>query len=194
ARQFPVLLDMLADASLHLTGILLIGPHLTEANQSELLARARFRSKRELERLVAELAPCCDVPSKIVPLSRVCATGATSALDSLVLPLDEHAASPSTRRRFTWAAYVQSLAGAVRHMESGLGAGQAPPRSAEEEADPPRVQEAPNGSTPEVETGVRTPPIEVQRGPSGSAPAARAQPAASGVAELRYQVQFTADQ
>jgi len=56
------------------------------------------------------------------------------------------------------------------------------------------VQEAPNGSTPEVETGVRTPPIEVQRGPSGSAPAARAQPAASGVAELRYQVQFTADQ
>src|SRR3954469_1347204 len=49
ARQFPVLLQMLAEASLHLTGILLLGPHLTEENQAELLARARFRTKREIE-------------------------------------------------------------------------------------------------------------------------------------------------
>src|SRR4249919_353749 len=50
ARQFPILLEMLAEASLHLTGILLMGPHLTEENHAELLARARFRTKRELER------------------------------------------------------------------------------------------------------------------------------------------------
>src|SRR6185436_11910507 len=58
ARQFPIVLEMLAEGSLHLTGILLIGPHLTEENQAELLARARFRTKREIERLVAEIAPC----------------------------------------------------------------------------------------------------------------------------------------
>ena len=39
-------------ASTHLTGILLVGPHLTRENQDELLARARYRTKRELERLV----------------------------------------------------------------------------------------------------------------------------------------------
>src|SRR5512138_3897396 len=45
ARQFPVLLEMLAEASLHLTGLLLIGPYLTSENQSELLARVRHRTK-----------------------------------------------------------------------------------------------------------------------------------------------------
>ena len=70
ARQFPILLEMLAEASLHLTGILLLGPHLTDENCAQLLARARFRTKREIERLVAELAPCPDVPSRILPLHR----------------------------------------------------------------------------------------------------------------------------
>src|SRR4051794_16841130 len=37
ARQFPILFDMLAEASLHLTGILLIGPDLTEENHAALL-------------------------------------------------------------------------------------------------------------------------------------------------------------
>src|SRR5262245_61911715 len=58
ARQFPVLLEMLQDASIHLTGILLLGPHLTAENQAEILPRARYRTKRELERLIAEASPC----------------------------------------------------------------------------------------------------------------------------------------
>src|SRR6476620_4197760 len=65
ARQFPVLLEMLAEASLHLTGILLIGPHLTNDNQSELLARVRYRTKRETERIVGELAPASDEPARV---------------------------------------------------------------------------------------------------------------------------------
>src|SRR6187401_1936166 len=85
ARQFPSLLEMLAEASLHLTGILLLGPHLTDANCAELLARARFRTKREIERLVAEIAPCPDVPSRIVPLHRA------GAADWMVSPLGDDA-------------------------------------------------------------------------------------------------------
>src|SRR5690348_1131138 len=68
ARQFPVLLEMLAEASLHLTGLLLIGPHLTAENQEELLARVRFRTKREIEQIVGELAPAADLPARIEPL------------------------------------------------------------------------------------------------------------------------------
>ena len=55
ARQFPVLLVMLAESAIHLTGILLLGPHLTAENHGKLLARARHRTKRELERLVATI-------------------------------------------------------------------------------------------------------------------------------------------
>src|SRR6187399_1889365 len=117
-RQFPILLEMLAEASLHLTGILLLGPHLTDENCAELLARARFRTKREIERLVAEIAPCPDVPSRIVPLSRA------GAADWTLSPLDD--GSPGFWGRNTWAAYVRALAGQVRQIEAGLDAGQAP--------------------------------------------------------------------
>ncbi len=65
SRKHPVLLDMLADGRLHLSGIKLLAPHLTEANREMLLNRAAHRSKREIEELVAELFPKPDVPSKI---------------------------------------------------------------------------------------------------------------------------------
>jgi hypothetical protein len=39
--EFPVLFEMLADASIHLTGILLLAPYLTRENHRDVLARAR---------------------------------------------------------------------------------------------------------------------------------------------------------
>ena len=217
ARQFPVLLDMLAEASLHLTGILLIGPHLTEENQSELLARARFRSKREIEQLVAEIAPCRDVPSVIEPLHRA------GAVDWLVSRLDDDAAGPLARPRNSWAAYVRSLAGPVRQLETGLGAGQAPPRPSDEQATEATMWHAASGAANDfetgaataafgtqagdLETGVRTAPFDSglanTPGPRGehartssAAPAGEWEQTAAvpALPELRYRVQFTADQ
>ena len=188
ARQFPRLLEMLAEASLHLTGILLLGPHLTDANCAELLARARFRTKREIERLVAELAPCHDVPSRIVPLHRAGAEG------WMVLSLVD-----VPRPRNTWAAYVQGLAGEVRELQGGLGAGQAPPRAPDEQAAATSGQ-ALSGRAHARETGVCTPAFDERRDErqqvSTPAPASEAQAAApmSPVAEPRYRVQFTVDQ
>ena len=120
ARQFPVLLAMLAEASLHLTGLLLIGPHLTSENQSELLARVRFRTKREIERIVGELAPAPELPARIEVLR-----GEQPAL------IEELSAAPA-RSRNTWAAYVRALAGPVRQRSAGVAAGEAPPRAAPE--------------------------------------------------------------
>ena len=65
SRQHPVLLTMLADGRLHLTGIAKLAPHLTRENRDRLLARATHKSKREIEELVAELAPRPDVPAVI---------------------------------------------------------------------------------------------------------------------------------
>ena len=62
-RKHPLLLSMLADGLIHLSGIERLAPHLTPANRGQLLKRAAHRSKRGIEELVAEVAPRPDVPS-----------------------------------------------------------------------------------------------------------------------------------
>ncbi|HEY8943038.1 MAG TPA: hypothetical protein VIM73_02200, partial [Polyangiaceae bacterium] len=68
ARDFPVVLESLAAGELHLTGLLLLGPHLTEENYREVLKVAKHRSKREITRLVRQLDPLPAVPTRIEPL------------------------------------------------------------------------------------------------------------------------------
>jgi hypothetical protein len=62
ARKHPMLLTMLADGRLHLTAIVRLAPHLTHENRDGLLKRATHRSKRQIEMLIAEIAPRADVP------------------------------------------------------------------------------------------------------------------------------------
>jgi len=70
SKRHPVLLTMLAEGGIHLSGIATLAPHLTAENRDELLARATHRSKREIEELVAELSPRADVPDGIRRLPR----------------------------------------------------------------------------------------------------------------------------
>jgi hypothetical protein len=65
ARKHPMLLGMLADGRLHLSGIERLAPHLTRENRDAVLARAVYKTRREIEELVAELAPRPDAPSVI---------------------------------------------------------------------------------------------------------------------------------
>lgn len=101
-RQFPQLFEMLADASIHLTGILLLAPHLTDENHVDLLARARFRTKREIEKLVAEVAPRADAPARIEPLRVAGSPGSGHAL------------------------MMAALCGPVRNLPAGNGRGESP--------------------------------------------------------------------
>jgi hypothetical protein len=103
ARAYPILLEMLSEGAIHLTGLLLLAPYLTEANHAELLARARFRTKREIEHLVAEIAPRPDVRARIEPLGP-----RPAAVSNL------------------WQAYTASLAGPVRQLAPGVNAREAP--------------------------------------------------------------------
>ena len=64
-RDHPVLLEMLTDGRLHLSGISRLAPVLTADNRDVLLARAVHKSKRQIEEMVAELAPRPDVPSVV---------------------------------------------------------------------------------------------------------------------------------
>jgi len=65
SRKYPMLLAMLSEGRIHLSGIGKLAPHLTDGNCEEVLARAAHKSKREIEELVAELAPKPDVPASV---------------------------------------------------------------------------------------------------------------------------------
>ncbi len=71
ARKFPTLLSRLADGRLHLSAVALLAPHLTEENCDRVLSQAEHRSKRQVEEIVAGLAPKPDAPAVIrrVPVS-----------------------------------------------------------------------------------------------------------------------------
>jgi hypothetical protein len=64
-RRFPLIMQLFAQGSLNLTTIKLLGPHLTAENHVHLLERASGKGKREIELLVAEVAPKPDVPNRM---------------------------------------------------------------------------------------------------------------------------------
>ena len=57
ARRFPVILPLVAEGAVTTTTVALLRPHLSQENHGALLAAARHKSKREVEHLVAGLAP-----------------------------------------------------------------------------------------------------------------------------------------
>jgi hypothetical protein len=96
AREHSVLLEMLADGRLHLTGIAKLAPHLTPQNRDLLLSRAVHRSKRQIEELVAELAPRPDVPgvlrklpSRPIPSNQEAIPSNRQDADVTVLPIPD---------------------------------------------------------------------------------------------------------
>jgi hypothetical protein len=81
-RRFPVILEALASGALSLTTVRILNQHLTQENHQEVIARASGRSRREIEALVAELAPRLDVaasvrrlPGVTLPVPRQAAAG-----------------------------------------------------------------------------------------------------------------------
>jgi hypothetical protein len=65
SRRFPAVLDLLADGSLNLSTVRLLAPHLRPENFETIVAMAKGRSKREVEVLVARLAPRPDVVASV---------------------------------------------------------------------------------------------------------------------------------
>ena len=70
ARRFPLILERLAEGAITLTAVGLLAPHFTADTHQALLDAARHRSKREIERLVAQLHPLPDVPVSVPEAAR----------------------------------------------------------------------------------------------------------------------------
>src|SRR5260221_2478784 len=65
ARKFPVILGLLTDGSVNLTTVRLLAPHLRPENHRAILAEATGMTRRQVDKLVARLAPQPDVPPSI---------------------------------------------------------------------------------------------------------------------------------
>jgi hypothetical protein len=65
AARFPVVLERLREGRLTLTAVALLRKHLTDKNHLQLLDAAEGRSKREVQVLIASLAPRPDIPVSI---------------------------------------------------------------------------------------------------------------------------------
>ena len=78
-RRFPQILDLLASGEMSLAAVRLLARHLTADNYQAVLAKANGRSRREIEALVAELAPRPDVPSFVRRLPTFIAANASPA-------------------------------------------------------------------------------------------------------------------
>ncbi|HEY6078165.1 MAG TPA: HNH endonuclease [Polyangiaceae bacterium] len=97
-KRFPLLFDAIGAGELHLTGLLMLGPHLTLENHVEVLARAKFRTKKEIAQLVRELQPLPRVPDLVQPLGPEL---------------------PRSPRNPTWNEWVRSLCPPVRELDAG---------------------------------------------------------------------------
>lgn len=96
ARRFPALLALVGEGALHLAGVTLLAPHLTDENQAAVLAQARHQSKRAIEKLVAALQPRPDIADLVRRLPVKAAPAAPSAVAPLSgCPTTPGAACPS---------------------------------------------------------------------------------------------------
>jgi hypothetical protein len=64
-RRFPVVGVAVEEGRLHLSGVVLLAPHLTADNVESLVVEASGKSKAEIEVVLARLAPKPDVPQRL---------------------------------------------------------------------------------------------------------------------------------
>jgi hypothetical protein len=194
SRNFPVLLEMLADGRLTLTAASKLGPHLKPENATALLARAVHATRRQVEAIVAEVAPQPDVRSS---LRRLPPPRRMPGLEPLHTEVPEVRAGGGAERRSAEFAEVRAGAGEERRSaevaEVRPGGGEER-RSAEvAEVRPGGAAERRSAEVAEVRPGA------AERQPAEFAEVRPAGPAMGSdrssvvpIAPARYRVQFTA--
>ena len=109
-RRLPAILESLVSGAMSLTSIRLLHQHLTTENCDAVLAKASGRSRREIEALVAELAPRPDVPTSVrklpipvpsppsSPMRTTAADEGTKTIATIDIPPEAAPAPPTARR------------------------------------------------------------------------------------------------
>jgi 5-methylcytosine-specific restriction endonuclease McrA len=75
AAKFPAVFGAVAEGRLDLSGVLALARHLTPANADEMISAAAYKSRFEIEQLIAEWAPKLDVPTQVEVVDATAAPG-----------------------------------------------------------------------------------------------------------------------
>jgi hypothetical protein len=65
ARELPQILNMLADGRLHLSGVVILSKYLRSGNADDLLSAATYKTKAEIELLIANRFGRPDWPDRL---------------------------------------------------------------------------------------------------------------------------------
>ncbi len=85
-RRFPVVGAAVAEGRLHLSGVVLLAPHLSDDNTAELVVEASGKSKAEIEVLLARRAPRPDVAQRLERVAEQMALVVPGPVASEVVP------------------------------------------------------------------------------------------------------------
>lgn len=99
ARRLPRMIEAIRSGRVHLYGLRLLAPHLTEENHARVLAEAAGMSKREIELLVARLSPRPPAPTVVRRLPNpLPSMPAPMPARAVVPPSTEDLVSPAVSR------------------------------------------------------------------------------------------------
>jgi hypothetical protein len=142
-RRLPGILDELRTGRVHLAGLRLLAPHLTELNYEVVLPQAAHKSKRMIEELVARLAPSPPIRTGIRRVPE-CAVPSWSPIPSFPPPGTPMPPFTPETASFCFAAAVQAASSGAGPAAPACAAG--PPLSGIEQAQSvavPRAHSAP---------------------------------------------------
>jgi 5-methylcytosine-specific restriction endonuclease McrA len=75
SRRYPGVLEALAEGRVHLSGLTMLAHYFKHAPTEELIAAATYKSKQEIEKLLAERFPKADLPALVRALPPVAPPG-----------------------------------------------------------------------------------------------------------------------
>jgi hypothetical protein len=87
-RRFPEVIEIVRSGRVHISGLRLLAPHITEDNHVEILSEAAGKSKRAIEEMVARLSP---KPPVLTTIRRIPASPAQASEDRRCLALEGQA-------------------------------------------------------------------------------------------------------
>jgi 5-methylcytosine-specific restriction endonuclease McrA len=90
-REYPVVCERLADGSLHLSGVVLLAPHLTNENARELLEACTGKTSAAIREVLAARFPRPDVETLLRPIAAQAAVGCSESLGHVCESREQHA-------------------------------------------------------------------------------------------------------
>ena len=132
ARQYPLILELVARGDLHLSAVSLLGPHLTAENHQALLQAAVRKSKREVEELVAQWFPKPDAPTRLRKLAETTGARGVQPDSAMTGPAAATASRPPDDSPSTTPQAESSSAVSIARVPGfTLASPAAPPRAAD---------------------------------------------------------------